>query len=440
MRLLPLTMTILVLLAPASTGADSPIVDSLAARGRLGIPIERARLLESELGQLFIVNVDGFGYPREPLALEPDFAPLVEKLQVGGVIPHYGSSDYQKIRRTNRALAAMTTLPLLLCCDIVRLRSSASGHAVSATFGDGYVGGFIGRYRAMPDDELRTTAELNAFVFSALGMNVALGPTVDDSTRDPSTESRARVIVDELRRFGVEPVLKHFPFLPSGANLHRSSPDTRVPPSAAEARFSVFRDLAGESQILMTTHLNDSLVDSRIVTFSPAWVELLRKETGFTGLLMSDGLLMLRNYADRSVLGGIPPRSPEAADLAALEPSAAWAVRAILAGHDFVILEGSAAQTRRAFAGVLSAACGGTAMGNDLAGRIEESFGRIRQFKTDNRALLSRQIDVPASVIDAVISLMPGETADLGSFRFNVSSLSRMMPQIAAAAAEVQAP
>ena len=79
MRVLPLAMIILVLLAPASARADSPVVDSLAARGRLGIPIGRARLLESELGQLFIVNVDGFGYPGEPLALEPDFAPLVEK-------------------------------------------------------------------------------------------------------------------------------------------------------------------------------------------------------------------------------------------------------------------------------------------------------------------------------------------------------------------------
>ena len=142
------------------------------------------------------------------------------------------------------------------------------------------------------------------------------GPTVDDSTRDPSTESRARVIVNELQRFGIEPVLKHFPFLPSD-DIFPLRPRTARPPSGrGGALFSLSRPAPIDHP--HDDHLNDSLVDSRIVTFSPAWVGLLRKETGFAGLLMSDGLLMLRNYADRSVLGGIPPRSPEAVDLAAL--------------------------------------------------------------------------------------------------------------------------
>ena len=419
----------IVLFAPEAVLADASIVDSLASQGQLRVPIEQARLLESELGQLFIVNVDGFGYFEGSLALEPDFAPMVQQLQVGGVIPHYGSSNYQKIRRTNRALFGMTRLPLLVCCDIVRLRSREGKRLLSAAFGDGYVGGFIGKYRALPDSQFQTLAELNAFVFAALGMNVALGPTVDDSTRDASTEARARIVVGELHRFGLLPVLKHFPFLPTGANLHSSSPDTRVPLDAAEKRIFVFRDLAGASPIIMTTHLNDSLVDRTIVTFSQPWVGILRQDTGFSGLLKSDGLLMLRNYADVKAIGKVP-------ELAALDRTAGWAVRAILAGHDFVIVEGSAAQTMRAFTGVLRIACSGTTMGNELTARIEESYDRIRQLKEENEALLSRQIDVPDRAINDVMAMTPREGTDLRSFHFNEESLAEVAPELARMAVE----
>ncbi|HTP57522.1 MAG TPA: glycoside hydrolase family 3 N-terminal domain-containing protein, partial [Spirochaetia bacterium] len=293
------------------------------------------------------------------------------------------------------------------------------------SFGDGYVGGFIGRFRSLPDDQFQTLARLNAFVFAALGMNVALGPTVDDSTRDPATEQRARQVVQALTTYGLQPVLKHFPFLPTTANLHRASPDTRVPPDAAEKRFSIFRDLSGLSPIVMTTHLDDSLVDGSIVTFSPAWIGILRQETGYKGLLMSDGLLMLRNYAT--------PPGPGSPELAGLDATAAWAARAILAGHDFIIVEGSAAQTLRAFRGVLAEACRGTAVGDELAARIEESFQRITAFKVDNEQLLRRQIEVPTSTIAAIISLVPKEGTDLGLFRFSAGALASLAPELASA-------
>ncbi|MGA2639930.1 MAG: hypothetical protein ABSG21_03380 [Spirochaetia bacterium] len=184
-------ITLLLLFGLLSAGpcaSQSLFVESLAARGALEIPLEDARKLESELGQLLVVNVDGFGYSGL-LALEPGFAPMVHRLQIGGVIPHYGSASYERIRRTNRALAGLTDLPLLICADIVKLR----GPARTGTFGDGYVGGFVGRFRWMTDDQFPTLARLNAFVLSAIGINVALGPTVDTSTMDPRTRDRARM-------------------------------------------------------------------------------------------------------------------------------------------------------------------------------------------------------------------------------------------------------
>ncbi len=415
----------LLLLLPAGPGfTQSDYVQVLASRGSLAVSLPQAREVQSSLGQLLVVNVDGFGYCG-PLALAPEFAPMVARLRIGGVIPHYGSTSYERIRRTNRALAALTDVPLLICSDIVKLRSGAR----TASFGDGYVGGFLGRYRPMRDDQLATLARLNAFVLTALGVNVSLGPTVDSSTQDPRTVERARLTVDALKGYGLQVALKHFPFLPSG-NLHRESPDTKLPLDQAEKRFAVFADLADSADLVMTTHLLDTTVDDGLVTFSSRWNGLLRGRTGYRGLLMTDGLLMLRNYTDRRPLaGGVP-----AADFAGLDPAASWAARAILAGHDLVIVEGSAAQTVRVFEGLLAAACGGTSADRALRRRILESSEKIVRWKKDREADLRRTVEVPPADIERVIRLLPADDADLAAFRFDPASLLGIQARLESAA------
>ncbi len=411
----------------ASPGAaESTLVDSLASGGKLGIPVQLATGIESRLGQLFIVNVDGFGYGG-PLALEPEFAPMIAQLQIGGVIPHYGSTSYERIRRTNRALEALTRLPLLVCADIVKIK----GQGVVGTFGDGYVGGFLGRFKRLPDSELETLARLNAFGFAAMGINVALGPTVDSSTTDPRTPDRARLVINALKEFGLEPVLKHFPYLPARANLHRQSPDTRVPPGEVENRFAVFQELANETGIMMTTHVYDSLIDTRIVTFSSVWNLLLRSRTGFGGLLMSDGLLMLRNYADTKMLSA----SPGDPDAPGMDRTSSWALRAILAGHDLIIVEGSAAVTYRTFKGLLAVACSITPAGSTLRLRIDDSFRKIEAWKQAHEASLRREIEVPPAVMTTVIRALPAEGADLSAFRFDARALAGLDPALRAAQA-----
>jgi beta-glucosidase-like glycosyl hydrolase len=426
MRQKTIVAALLFLGSAAACVADAPFVDSLAATGALAIPLEQARGLESRLGQLLIVNVDGFGYSGA-LALAPGYADLVRRLQIGGVIPHYGSTSYERIRGTNRALAELTRQPLLLCCDIVRLRT-ASG---TGAFGDGYVGGFLGKYKRLSDDELATLARLNGLALAGIGITVALGPTVDGSTGDPRTAERARLVMAEWKGFGLEPVIKHFPFLPAAANLHHASPDTRVEPAEAARRYAVFTDLAAEAGIMMSTHLRDSAVDRDIATFSPRWIGILREATAFRGLLMSDGLLMLKNYTDRSMLAG----GPAARDVAGIDEAAVWALRAILAGHDMVIVEGSAAQTVRVFQGLLTVACGGSASGRELRGRIEESASRITAWKAERARSLRRTVEVAPETIAAAVRLLPAEDARLGGFRFDPAALARLAPALEAARA-----
>jgi beta-glucosidase-like glycosyl hydrolase len=414
-------MTILGVLLSTACPAQSRYVDSLAAVGKVAIPMAEARTLETEIGQLLIVNVDGFGWSG-PRAVSPGYESLVHDLQIGGVIPHYGSMSYERIRAANRSLATLTELPLLIAADIVKLKGSST----TGSFGDGYVGGFLGRFKGLPDPELRTLAELDAFTFAALGINVALGPTVDTSTGDPRTVDRARIVIAEQRAFGLQPVIKHFPFLPVAANLHRESPDTRIPPSDAEKRFGAFRELSADADILMTTHLYDSLVDTSLVTFSPIWNALLREKTGFNGLLMSDGLFMLKHYTDRRAFAD----GPAGAEVAKIDETALWALRALLAGHDMVIAEGSAAQTTRIFQGLLTVACGNTPLARQLRGRINESHARIASWKHANEATLRRTIDVPKTGIDAVLRLLPADGKPLGGFHFDAAQLDRLRPLV----------
>jgi beta-glucosidase-like glycosyl hydrolase len=416
---------LLVMLVGMECTAQARCVDTLSSQGNLGIPLRQAAQLESRLGQLLVVNVDGFGYSGS-LALSPAYADLVRSLQIGGVIPHYGSTDYERIRRTNKALREMTDQPLLVCCDIVKL----AGRASTGSFGDGYVGGFLGRFRALPDAAFGTLAGLNAFAFAGIGVNVSLGPTVDTSTGDARTAERARLAIAAMRRFGLQPVIKHFPFLPTTANLHRASPDTALPLEDAARSFSIFKDLAREADVMMTTHLYDSAVDRSLVTFSKTWNTILRSRTGFRGLLMSDGLLMLANYADTSMLGG----GPTGADVAGIDGTAVWALRAILAGHDLVIVEGSAAQTIRVFRGLLTVACGKSELGKTLRARIDESYARVTRWKKDRRKELRRLVDVPAATVQDVIALLPGESADLSRFSFDTAVLARLEPVMKAAA------
>jgi hypothetical protein len=150
---------------------------------------------------------------------------------------------------------------------------------------------------------------------------------------------------------------------------------------------------------------------------------------------MSDGLLMLKNYADRRILAGGPPSS----DTAGIDETAVWAARAILAGHDMVIVEGSAAQTTRAFEGLMTMACSGSPTGHALSARIEESYARITEWKAAHTATLRRTVTVPAAVIQAVIAVLPGATDGLGTFRFNRARLARLEPALAAAEASPEA-
>jgi hypothetical protein len=146
---------------------------------------------------------------------------------------------------------------------------------------------------------------------------------------------------------------------------------------------------------------------------------------------MSDGLLMLRNYADTKMVSPIPgdPDAP------GIDRTSSWALRAILAGHDFIIVEGSAALTYRTFQGLLAVACSNASVGQELRLRIEESYRKIERWKQVHEAFLRREVDVSAAAVTTVVRVLPVEGVSLSSFKFDARALAGLEPALQAAQA-----
>lgn len=385
----------------AAVSAEGTQSERLKAAGRLGVADADCVAAENKLGQLLYVNADGFG-KGSARAIDPEYLRLAAELGLGGVLPHFGTKDVREIRKAALALRQATTSPLLLGVDYVDVELGD----VAGRVGLGWGGGLIGAYGGKLDDAcLDQAAYLQGFLHRALGLNHALGPTVDRGRRlkDAGTEAAALRFLDGLRTFGTAATLKHFPYLPAGHDLHADSLDTEDSREAVATKTLVFRNLAGKADFVMTTHLINSQVDPELVTFSPEWIGRLRRDAGFDGVIVTDALLMIARY--KSLWPSIVAAWGREEAVRPREGVSIYAARALLAGHDMVLLEGTASNTRRVFADLHYIACQDTAHGKALRSRITESYERVTAYKERNRAALTWSAAVPEPLIREALEL-----------------------------------
>jgi len=105
---------------------------------------------------------------------------------------------------------------------------------------------------------------------------------------------RGRAVCAGLRAGGVLPVIKHLPgHGRAGADSHHELPRVATPLADLDAiDFAAFRPLAGEA-LGMTAHVVYEAIDPEAcATLSPAVIEVIRRQIGFGGLLMTDDLSM----------------------------------------------------------------------------------------------------------------------------------------------------
>ncbi len=153
-------------------------------------------------------------------------------------------------------------------------------------------------------------------------------------------------------------------------------------------RIGDFKALHGLARCIMTTHLYNSLIDAgNIATFSSKWVGFLKHSLNYNDLIMSDGLFMIKSYThhptDCAALCFkdlmVPPH---------LHPVSIFAVRAICAGHDIIILEGNDRDTYRIFYDLLFFTCQKNSTGERLRRRIGKAYRKIIDVKRNLKEVL----------------------------------------------------
>jgi beta-N-acetylhexosaminidase len=268
--------------------------------------------LDIKLGQMLMVGFRGItASPGSPIMNH------IERLHLGGVIlfdfdvqqKKYGRNivEPQQLRFLTEALQRHSAIPLFIAVDqegglVARLKLKAGFPRIVSHATLGQI-----------DNPDTTTyyAEIIARSLAVVGVNMNFAPVVDVNVNpgnpvigkigrsfsaDPDNVTRnAMLFVEAHRRLGVLSAPKHFPG-------HGSSVDDShlgfVDVSATWSRKELqpFRQLirSGMCDMIMTAHIYNAALDADWpATLSKSTIDnLLRKELGFQGVVISDDMMM----------------------------------------------------------------------------------------------------------------------------------------------------
>lgn len=396
------------------------LTDTLAKRGELKIAAESCTQIEDTLGQLFLIFTDGRG-SRPPAAIHPLYMQAIEEMRIGAVrLYSDGQGDEKKtsemVRESVRKLRAMPGLPILTTID----NGWVGGHLMGLGTYRGIIGDLGGQISPACFSVL---SEYEAFLHQYLGVNLALGPTVDsrDRKRDipgwwgylenatpEQVKNLASPLLGSFRDYGVRTTLKHFPYTPTHMDLHYQNKNVRESRQEVERMtrtFKLLNEIEPKPDFVMTTHLLNRNIDSVPASVSKKWITMLREQIGFRGLIVGDGIHMLNVMSaedKRTILRDWP--SSEAGGVN--DTDSIFSALMILAGHDIIIIDDDLATTRKVFRNIHKVACQNSPLAERLRGRIAESYARIRAYKEKNRAELNFRLDpIPKELAHGVAKI-----------------------------------
>lgn len=324
-------------------------------------PAESAQIiptLEERVGALFMIG----HWSSTPLA---STTALVSDLGVSGVILMDAPSNVNLVSHWIRDWQASTSVPLLIAID-------QEGGSVSRLPGPAYVQ--TPQPRLTTAEDAYHTALTRGQALMSLGINTNMSPVLDAST-NPTSFLYQRVfrnpaliatLGDAMVRgyiaAGVTAVPKHYPGHPdTNSDSHVTLPV--VPGSVADyyTHTTHFADAIalGNIDILMTAHVLVPALDPTYpATLSSTILHDLRTRLGYTGVIMTDDLIM------KAVTNTWT--SDEAA------------VLALKAGADLLLFAAEPAAARTAYQAILSAVANGTLS----EARITEAYERVMRLRT----------------------------------------------------------
>ena len=254
--------------------------------------------LEQRVGQLFLARCNA------ETAIQD-----IQQYHLGGLVlfgEDFENQSMESMRHTIAAYQAAAEKPLLIAVDeeggdVTRIsRFSAFRERRFSSLRTRYDLGGLEAALAEEDEKCR--------LLSDLGINVNLGP-VCDITTDPTafmytrslgqdaqtTADVTAAIVNLMKDYRVGSVLKHFPGYGNNADTHTGIAVDSRPLSDFESQdFLPFSAgiQAGCGGILVGHILVEALDPELPASLSPAVHRYLREELGFSGVIMTDDLVM----------------------------------------------------------------------------------------------------------------------------------------------------
>ena len=254
--------------------------------------------LEQRVGQLFLARCNA------ETAIQD-----IQQYHLGGLVlfgEDFENQSMESMRQTIAAYQDAAEKPLLIAVD----EEGGDVTRVSrfSAFRERRFSSLRKRYDAGGLEAVLTEEEEKCRLLSDLGINVNLGP-VCDITTDPTafmytrslgqdaqtTADVTAAIVNLMKDYRVGSVLKHFPGYGNNADTHTGIAVDSRPLSDFESQdFLPFSAgiQAGCGGILVGHILVEALDPELPASLSPAVHRYLREELGFSGVIMTDDLVM----------------------------------------------------------------------------------------------------------------------------------------------------
>ena len=254
--------------------------------------------LEQRVGQLFLARCNA------DTAVED-----VQNYHLGGLVlfgSDFESQTPDTIRQTILSYQNAAEKPLLIAVD--EEGGDVTRISRFTAFRDRRFSSLRKRYDQGGLEAVLTEEEEKCRLLADLGINVNLGPVCDITTdtgafmytrslgQDPQATAQVTAgIVNLTNAFQIGSVLKHFPGYGNNADTHIGiAVDSRTLSELASRDFLPFAaGIRTGCDAIMVGHIIAEALDAELpASLSPAVHRYLREELGFTGVIMTDDLVM----------------------------------------------------------------------------------------------------------------------------------------------------
>lgn len=279
--------------------------------------------LDEKIAQLFVIGN----------SLNSDFENL-KKYQFGGYLffkDFFNNKTEEQIKKEISEFQSYSKIPLLIAVDeeggsVVRV--SSNKNLIKQHFKSPSELYKIGGFNEIKKDTINKSTFL-----SNLGINLNFAPVVDITTNPndymykralqqgkDSTATYAKTVISASKDYNVSYTLKHFPGYGGNKDTHTEAGiDTRTYEDIYYNDLEPFRAGIKEgAEIIMVSHNTVTSIENKPASISKKVHELLRNDLNFTGIIITDDIIMSAIQNENTIQNSI--------------------IEAILAGNDMIII------------------------------------------------------------------------------------------------------